>query len=202
MIAYLKGTVAAIYEQQIVLEVGGIGYNIIMPQSSMGRIGGVSEEHKIYTYLSVREDAMLLYGFLTKDDLDLFKLLIQVSGIGPKGALSLLSVMSADELRYAIISADSKTISRAPGIGGKTAQRMIIDLKDKISFRDAIEAEISGTGDEAAGSASTSAQKEAAEALVALGYSQTSALKAVRTVGAEAGDDVEKILKLALKVIS
>ena len=76
MIAYLKGTVAAIYDQQIVLDVGGIGYNIIMPRSSMDRIGGVSEEHKIYTYLSVREDAMLLYGFLTKDDLDLFKLLI------------------------------------------------------------------------------------------------------------------------------
>lgn len=202
MIAYLKGTVAAIYDQQIVLEIGGIGYNIIMPRSSMDRIGGVSEEHKIYTYLSVREDAMLLYGFLTKDDLDLFKLLIQVSGIGPKGALSLLSVMSADELRYAIVSADSKTISKAPGIGSKTAQRMIIDLKDKVSLRDALDAQLSGEGEETAGSAQTAAQREAAEALVALGYSQTGALKAIRTVGAEAGDDVEKILKLALKVIT
>ncbi len=202
MIAYLKGTIAAIYEQQIVLEVGGIGYNIIMPKSSMDRIGGVSEEYKIYTYLSVREDAMLLFGFLTKDDLDLFKLLIQVNGLGPKGALSLLSVMSADELRYAIVSADTKTISKAPGIGSKTAQRMIIDLKDKVSLRDAFDSQFPGEGDEPVGSASTSAQREAAEALVALGYSQTSALKAVRTAGDEAGDDVEKILKLALKVIS
>ncbi len=109
--------------------------------------------------------------------------------------------MSADELRFAIVSGDSKTLSKAPGIGSKTAQRMIIDLKDKISFRDALNAEFSENEDSASGSASSDAQKEAAEALVALGYSQASALKAVRKAGAEAGDDVGKLLKLALKVI-
>ena len=202
MIAYLKGTVAAIYEQQIVLEVNDIGYNIIMPQSSLDSIGGVGEIRKVYTHLNVREDAMQLYGFLTKDDLDLYRLLIQVSGIGPKGALSLLSVMSADDLRFAIVSGDAKTISKAPGIGGKTAQRVIIDLKDKISLRDALEAKFADTGDTAVAGASGSAQGEAIEALVALGYSQASALKAVRAVAAEAGEDVELILKLALKVIN
>ena len=156
----------------------------------------------VYTYLNVREDAMQLYGFLTKDDLDLYRLLIQVSGIGPKGALSLLSVMSADDLRFAIVSGDAKTISKAPGIGGKTAQRVIIDLKDKISLRDALEAKFADTGDTAVAGASGSAQGEAIEALVALGYSQASALKAVRAVAAEAGEDVELILKLALKVIN
>ncbi|HAG68568.1 MAG TPA: Holliday junction branch migration protein RuvA [Lachnospiraceae bacterium] len=201
MIAYLKGTVAAIYEQQIVLEVNGIGYNITMAGSSLDILGGIGEEKKIYTCLSVREDAMQLYGFLTKDDLDLFRLLIQVSGIGPKGALSLLSAMTADDLRFAIVSADAKTISKAPGIGAKTAQRVIIDLKDKISLKDALEAEFGGAESDTA-NISGGAQSEAAEALVALGYSQASAYKAVRTVASEAGDDVERLLKLALKVIN
>ncbi|MCR4656138.1 MAG: Holliday junction branch migration protein RuvA [Lachnospiraceae bacterium] len=200
MIAYLKGTVAAIYEQQIVLEVNDIGYNVIMPASSIAVLNGIGEERKIYTFLSVREDAMQLFGFLTKDDLDLYKLLIQVNGIGPKAALSLLSAISADDLRFAIVSGDSKTISKAPGIGGKSAQRIILDLKDKISFKDALDAKFIGTQDVKAPD-SGSPQGEAVEALTALGYSQTSALKAVSRAAQEAGDDVEAILKLALKYI-
>ncbi len=200
MIAFLKGSVAAIYEQQIVLEVNGIGYNVIMPSSSIAAISGIGEEAKVYTYLSVREDAMQLYGFLTKDDLDFYKLLIQVNGIGPKAALSLLSAISADDLRFAIVSGDAKTISKAPGIGGKTAQRIILDLKDKISFKDALDAKFMDTGETVAMDTG-SPQGEAVEALTALGYSQTSALKAVSKAAPEAGDDVEAILKLALKYI-
>ncbi|MBQ8971293.1 MAG: Holliday junction branch migration protein RuvA [Lachnospiraceae bacterium] len=207
MIAYLKGTVAAIYEQQIVLEVNDIGYNVQMPQSSLQLIGGVGEELKVYTYLNVREDAMLLFGFLTRDDLELFKQLLQVGGIGPKGGLALLSAMSADDLRFAIVSSDEKTIAKAPGIGKKTAQRLIIELKDKISIQDAFEAKLSAEGELPAGvEAAGSAQSESLEARVALGYSQAQALKAVRQAAAgltpPASDDVEEILKQALKVIN
>lgn len=199
MIAYLKGDVAGIYEGQIVLEVGGIGYNIFMPQSSIDNIRGIGAELKIYTYLSVREDAMWLYGFLTKDDLDFFKLLIQVNGIGPKGALGILSVMSVDDLKFSILSSDSKTISKAPGIGAKTAQRIIIELKDKISLEETFEHKLSTVNDSEGDL--TGIRQEAVEALCALGYSSTDALRACRQVDIGDNDDVEKVLKSALKYL-
>ncbi len=197
MIGYLKGKVAEIYESGIVLEVGGVGFHIFMPQSSLCLLNGLSQELKVYTYLNVREDAMLLYGFLTKDDLDFFKLLIQVNGIGPKGALSILSVMSVDDLRFAILSADAKSISKAPGIGAKTAQRMIIDLKDKINLEDAFEQKLSSAPKET--DDVTGVRQEATEALTALGYSATEALRACKAVEIQESDDVESVLKQALK---
>lgn len=197
MIGYLKGEVAGIYESGIVLEVGGVGFHIFMPQSSLCLLNGLSQELKVYTYLNVREDAMLLYGFLTKDDLDFFKLLIQVNGIGPKGALSILSVMSVDDLRFAILSADAKSISKAPGIGAKTAQRMIIDLKDKINLEDAFEQKLSSAPKET--DDVTGVRQEATEALTALGYSATEALRACKAVEIQESDDVESVLKQALK---
>lgn len=199
MIAYLKGDVAGIYEGQIVIEVSGIGYNVFMPQSSIDTIKGIGSQLKIYTYLSVREDAMWLYGFLTKDDLDFFKLLIQVSGIGPKGALGVLSVMSVDDLKFSILSSDSKTISKAPGIGAKTAQRIIIELKDKISLEETFEHKLSQTQEN--DSDLTGIRQEAVEALCALGYSSTDALRACRQVDIGENDDVEKVLKSALKYL-
>ncbi len=201
MIGYVKGEVAAVYDDRIVLEVGGIGYNIFMPASSLEHIEGLGADIKVYTYLLVREDALLLYGFLTKDDLELYKLLISVNGIGPKGALALLSVMSADDLRFAIMSGDSKTIGKAPGIGPKTAQRVIIDLKDKIDIHTDLSAALSaGRGQDTEG-ASSGAKEEAAEALIALGYSRSDAYRAVKTIDND-NDDVEQILKLALANIS
>lgn len=200
MIGYLKGEIAGIYDEQIVLEVGGIGYNIKMSSSTIDCLSGLGSEAKIYTYLSVREDAMLLYGFLTKDDLDFFKLLIQVNGIGPKGALAVLSVMTTDDLRFAILSADAKTISKAPGIGAKTAQRLIIDLKDKVSLEDAFEQKLTNTklkNDEGV----SGIRNEAVEALTILGYSSADALRAVKQVEIAEGDDVEAVLKQALKKI-
>lgn len=201
MIGYLKGEVAGIYEDRIVLEVGGIGYNIYMPASSLDLIDGLGISIKVYTYLLVREDALLLYGFLTKDDLDLYKLLISVNGVGPKGALALLSVMTADDLRFAILSGDAAAISKAPGVGAKTAQRVIIDLKDKIDIAAAFEESISHA---VAGASRESAlggiREEAAQALMALGYSQSASYKAVRSVGE--AEDVETVLKKALNVIS
>lgn len=140
---------------------------------------------------------MLLYGFLTKDDLDLYRLLISVGGIGPKGGLSLLSVMSADELKFAIASGDVKQIAKAPGIGAKTAQRVIIDLKDKIDIVSQFDQMYADNGQKT--QALSSVREEAALALVALGYSQTDSYKAVRNAQ---GDDVETILKSALTIIT
>lgn len=200
MIGYLKGEVAAIYDDRIVLENGGIGYNIFMPASSLELIDSVGANIKVYTYLLVREDALLLYGFLTKDDLDLYKMLISVNGIGPKGALALLSVMSADDLRFAILSGDAKTIGKAPGVGPKTAQRVIIDLKDKIDIRTDLSAALSNRDDNVNEKMTSASKEEAAEALIALGYSRTDAYRAVKSV--EDGDDVESILKSALTKIS
>lgn len=199
MIAFLKGDVAGIYEGQIVLEVNGVGYNIFMPQSSIDTIRGIGSQLKIYTYLSVREDAMWLYGFLTKDDLDFFKLLIMVNGIGPKGALGILSVMSVDDLKFAILSSDAKTISKAPGIGAKTAQRIIIDLKDKISLEETFEHKLASVN--AQDDDITGIRQEAVEALCALGYSSSDSLRAVRRIDIGDNDDVETVLKGALKYL-
>lgn len=197
MIGYIKGEVAAIYEDRLVLENNGIGYNIYMPGSSLELVEGIGAVVKVYTYLCVREDAMLLYGFLTKDDLDLYRLLISVGGIGPKGGLSLLSVMSADELKFAIASGDVKQIAKAPGIGAKTAQRVIIDLKDKIDIVSQFDQMYADNGQKT--QTLSSVREEAALALVALGYSQTDSYKAVRNAQ---GDDVETILKSALSIIT
>lgn len=198
MIGYIKGEVAAIYEDRIVLENNGIGYNIYMPASSLELIDGIGSVVKIHTYLCVREDAMLLYGFLTKDDLDLYRLLISVGGIGPKGGLSLLSVMSSDELKFAIMSGDVKQIAKAPGIGAKTAQRVIIDLKDKIDLASGFD-QMYTDKEQKGQDKMSSVKEEAALALTALGYSQTDAYKAVRSAQ---GEDVETVLKSALSVIS
>ncbi|MCR4923203.1 MAG: Holliday junction branch migration protein RuvA [Lachnospiraceae bacterium] len=200
MIAYLKGEVVAIYEDQIVLEVKGIGYNIFMPASSLDLIEGLGSEVKVYTYLSVREDAMLLYGFLTKDDLDFYKLLLSVNGVGPKAALSVLSAMNSEDIKFAILSGDSKTISKAPGIGAKTAQRIIIDLKDRVDLREAFESKSEAVL-RREGKAESPVQEEAVEALTALGYSGADALRAVRKAYDNPEDDVETLLKKALKHI-
>ena len=130
MFAYLVGKIADISEDNLVLEVNHIGFNIKIPSSLHSSLPGIGEEIKIHTYTCVREDSFQLYGFLTRDDLDMFRLLITVNGIGPKGGLAVLSVLSADDIRMAVLSQDAKTIAKAPGIGAKTAQRVILDLKD------------------------------------------------------------------------
>lgn len=203
MIGYLKGEVAGIYEDHIILETGGIGYNIFMPGSSLELIEGIGINIKIYTYLLVREDALLLYGFLNRDDLELYKMLISVNGIGPKGALAILSVMTADDLRFAILAGDAKQIGKAPGIGPKTAQRVIIDLKDKVDIKTEFEHKFAESSDNTESGASLgSIREEAAEALIALGYSQSDSYKAVRSVEAGSDTDVETVLKNALLVLS
>lgn len=200
MISFIRGKIVDSSETSLILENGGIGYEIFMTGASMEKALRERDEVKIHTYFHIREDAMQLYGFLTKDDLQIFRLLLGVNGIGPKAALGILAAFSADELRFAVLSDDVKTISRAPGIGKKTAQKLILELKDKLKLEDAFEAKLAhGEADTDAEVSSFDGSKEAVEALVALGYSSTEALRAVRKVTDVSPDDVEGILKAALK---
>lgn len=201
MYAYIKGELAEINTDHIVVEAGGIGYQVFISLQTFDYLPSVGEDLKIYTYLYLREDAMILYGFLTKDDLELFKLLISVSGIGPKGGLAILSTLEADDLRFAILSGDAKAISKAPGVGGKTAQRVILELKDKLSLEDAFEAKTEHVQKNAT-AAGGSVKNDAVMALTALGYSSTESLKAVSAVEITEDMDVEEVLKAALKHLS
>ena len=199
MIAYLKGIIVEVTESRLILDVNDIGYLIYISGRDASNMPGRGEEVKIYTYLNVKEDAMQLFGFLTVDDLNVFKLLIGVSGIGPKGALAILSVMSTDDLRFAVLSDDAKAIAKAPGVGNKTAQRLIIELKDKLSLEDAFEQKLSHTQEAVSGNGLKGIRNEAVEALVSLGYSSTEALKVLRDIEITEDSSVEDILKLALK---
>lgn len=198
MYSYIRGPLAEVELDHIVIDVNGIGYNLYIPTNCFEYLPGVGEECKIYTYLYVREDAMMLYGFLTKDDLELFKQLISVSGIGPKGAIGILSALSADDLRFAILSGDSKAIAKAPGIGAKTAQRVILELKDKMSLEDAFEKK-SEHIKSAVISSNNQVKNDAVMALTTLGYSSSESLKAVSKVEITDEMDVESVIKAALK---
>ncbi|MCI9435666.1 MAG: Holliday junction branch migration protein RuvA [Lachnospiraceae bacterium] len=200
MIAYVKGTVEDIAEDNAVIDVGGIGYNVRISADTAARLPGIGENAKLYTYTSVREDAVQLYGFMSKNDLDIFRKCITVSGIGPKGALSILSVLDADSLRFAIMSGDAKSITKAPGIGARTAERLILELKDKIKIDDTlIEQEIQSGRAVSAVKADTPQKQEAVEALVSLGYGNAEAVKAVNSIEGIEAMDSGAVLKAALK---
>ena len=200
MYAYIKGTVEYISDEYVVMDNHGIGYRIFVPGNALTSLR-TGEEQTLYTHFAVREDALQLYGFLSQDDLDLFRKLLGVSGVGPKGALGILSVMNADDLRFAILSDDAAAISRAPGIGKKTAQKVILELKDKLDLLDAFEKKAANTELAAAGEAG-SAQADAVMALTALGYGNTEAMKAVRKAASENdAADAETLIKMALKLM-
>ena len=194
MIAFLSGTLEYLSGDLAVIDVGGVGYEVNVSAEVSGNLSSIGTGNivKLYTYMYVREGQVALYGFLSRGDLALFKLLITVSGVGPKGGLSLLSVLSADDLRFAIVTGDAKMISRAPGIGKKTAERLILDLKDRVSSG-FVPAAADGAGltgmaeglqrDAAAGeSLAGTPASEAVEALVALGYQRAEASRAVKTI--------------------
>lgn len=196
MYAYFRGKITAKEPDLAVVEVNGVGYNIRISAGTAALLPSVGEETKLYTYTAVREDAITLYGFLTKDDLDMFKLLIGVNGIGPKGGQSILSVMSPDDLRFAIVSGDAKMIAKAPGIGAKTAQRIILDMRDKVSLEDTLHAD---EGETRIDFSVPDSMREAVEALTALGYGVTEASRAVKEVKGAEQMAVEDILKASLK---
>lgn len=198
MIGYIRGTIETIEEGNLILDRGGIGFQIFVPGSLAGNVR-IGDEVKIYTHLHVKEDLMQLYGFLTRDDLEVFRMLLNVNGIGPKAAVGVLSALSADELRFAVLSDDAGAISKAPGIGKKTAQKMILELKDKFSLEDAFEQKLTHVQQSEKGGGPGDAAGDAVQALTALGYSGTEALQAVRKVEIREGMDTEDILKAALK---
>jgi Holliday junction DNA helicase RuvA len=198
MFAYIKGVVEEIAQDSIVLDHDGIGYFIYVPSTVLSQLPGKGVEVKIHTYFQVKEDGFSLFGFLSKEELELFKLLISVNGIGPKAGISILSVLSAEDLRFAIASEDDKAIAQAPGVGKKTAQRVIIDLKDKIDFVGAVESKL----DAGEKNAISGARNDAILALSSLGYSQTESYKAVAEIENADEMDVESIIKEALKKLT
>ena len=204
MISYIRGILAEKEEDQIVVEASSIGYEIHVPLSFLEELPPVGEEVRIYTYLQVKEDALNLFGFRSRQDLKMFKQLLGVNGIGPKGALGLLSAMRPDDLRLAVISGDAKAISATPGIGKKTAEKLILELKDKLNIEDMLEHAAHGGDSEdlASGTdtASNTMQAEAVQALTALGYGSAESLRAVKKSSPECSS-VEDILKEALKFL-
>ncbi len=201
MIHFVRGELADVMEDCVVVDCQGIGYLLRVPTSVARDLPPIGCEVKLYTYMAVREDAVALYGFVDRDELEIFKMLITVSGIGPKVALGVLSAIRPDDLRFAVLSDDVKTISSAPGIGKKTAQKLILELKDKLKLEDAFEKRLEHAGGVVIAAAAEDARGEAIQALVALGYSNTEAMRAVRTVEVSEDASVEDILKQALKKI-
>ena len=205
MINYIKGILSEVEDGFIVVEAHGVGYGIGVPATVLSELPPKGTEVKIYTYYSVKEDGQSLFGFLYKEDREIFKNLISVSGIGPKGAIAILSVLRPDDLRMAIITGDAKSISQAQGIGKRTAERVILELKDKIgSFAESF---VNGTGDVIRGTAAAGTQaafsagpvSEAIDALTVLGYSRMEAGRAVGAVSITEDMTTEDVLKLALK---
>ena len=205
MISYIKGPLTEIRGDMIVIEAGPVGLEVRVPLSLLDELPKVGEEVKIYTYFQVREDSMSLYGFLSRQDREMFQQLLGVNGVGPKGALGILSALRPDDLRLAILSGDAKAISRAPGIGVKTAQRVILDLKDKVSANDILSSvaeDGESSGDISWQGSGGDAVKEAIQALVALGYTNAEAARAVRRTEVTDTMTAEEILKASLRYLS
>lgn len=205
MISYIKGILSEIGLDNIIVEAAGVGYGINVPASVISELPPKGTEVKIYTYFSVKEDSQSLYGFITKEDEEMFKQLISVNGVGPKGALAILTVLKPDDLRMAIMAGDAKSISRAQGIGKRTAERLILDLRNKVAAPGFMSGRADGTLPSSvnASSAAYSAGpvSEAIDALTMLGYSRVDAGKAVSTVTLADGMTTEDVLKQALKNI-
>lgn len=204
MIAFLEGVLKYAAPGVAVVGCNGVGYEVQIPVTDTDKLPAIGSEVTLYTMLSVSENAGIsLYGFLFKDDLEMFKLLITVNGIGPKGAQNILSSIDADSLRFAILSEDSKTIAKAQGVGKKTAERIILDLKDKINLMDAFEKKMENTVTSVTVSDVDlgAAKEDAVLALVALGYSRTESLQAVRKVEIDENSTVDTILRDSLKFL-
>lgn len=198
MIAFVKGILEYSVPGKVVIDVNGIGINVIVCDADRAELPIEGNEVKLYTYLSVREDAMILYGFLSKEALSLFNQLIGVSGVGPKGAQALIGAFGASMVKYYIVSEEASLLSKAPGIGKKTAERIIIDLKDKIDQSDITLSDVSSSekSKDLQGEA-----KDACDALVALGYDMKAAKAAVLKVENYDTLSSDVILKNALQYI-
>lgn len=206
MIRYIKGMLEMIEEDAVILDNHGIGYRILVSPAMLDSLPAMGSEMRIYTYLNVREDAMQLFGFGSMDELEIFKMLITVSGIGPKAGLSILGTLSADDIRFAVLADDAAAIAKAPGVGAKTAKKVIVELKDKIAAKETVDAvlekAVTGTVDKERKQQGVSkSSAEAVEALAALGYSAAEALKAVKQIENAEALTTEELLKQVLKLM-
>ncbi|MBQ7863125.1 MAG: Holliday junction branch migration protein RuvA [Lachnospiraceae bacterium] len=208
MIAFIEGTLVKKTAATVVVATSsGLGYELFVPVTDLEQMPANGSKVLLHTYLQVKEDGVALFGFLEEEALQIFKLLITVNGIGPKGAIGILSGISLDDLRFAVLAEDSKTISKIPGIGPKTAAKLVLELKDKFKLEDAIEAKLihgeqtAGKGKAEKGDAARAAamRDEAAQALVALGYSMTGAVKVLKEAEITETTTVEDLLKFGLK---
>ncbi len=198
MISYLNGKIAHKGEGKVIIDVGGVGFGVAMPTPDISRLPEVGSEAKVFTYLYVQEDAIKLYGFCDKGGIEYFNKLISVTGVGCKAALAILSVLPPAELAMAIITGDSKAISRAQGVGGKIAQRIILELKGKVDTTDAV-----GKGSAPVSAFTPSADVSAVNALIALGCSPSEAQKTIMSISSEGGAlSTEDIIKEALRRMS
>lgn len=198
MIGYIKGSVEGISQDYVLVENQGIGYRIYTSSKVIEQLSQMHEVQQFYTYLHVREDDLSLFGFLSMQELDTFKLLISVSGIGPKAALAILSVLTVKDLSIAVMTGDTKAITKANGVGTKGANRVIMELKDKLALDDIInldEEEESILVDHLF----TNNINDTIMALVSLGYSNAEANKAISQIPNASELESEELLKLALK---
>jgi len=201
MIAFLEGTLAEALPNQIVINVHGVGYHVLIPVSSFDRLPPVGSAVKILTHLSIREDAHILYGFFTAGERDLFRLLMHhVSGVGPKIALAVLSGLSVEMFKAAVVAGDTGTISKISGVGKKTAERIVLELKDKVG----VAAEWEASSAKNTPSPDDVRLHDAVLALISLGYKQVEAHKAIRSIvkTGEAMPTSEELIRQALKVLS
>lgn len=200
MLSYIKGTLEEVRDGIIVVDNHGIGYEINTSFETISNLSETGSEVKVFTKLIPREDSINLYGFFTREELKMFELLLTVSGIGPKGALAVLSSMTVEDIKFAVVGSDSKAFSKVPGIGKKTAERVIIDLKDKVDFTEAFEAKI--TKSKSSKSNISSIKEEVLEALTSLGYAPSVAAKALDKMSITENTDVEQLLSDTLKQMS
>ena len=194
MIAHIQGIVSEKNTDNCVIDVSGVGFELSVSSSTLSQLPKLGESAKLYVYMAVREDAMELYGFFTKEEKKMFLRLISVTGIGPRTALGVLSALSVHDLSVALVTGDAAALARAPGIGKKTAQRLVLELKDKVDNDD-----LTGKGTQTTFvPAAKSAEAEAIEALMALGYASNEAAKAVSEVAGQA-DTTGEVVRLALR---
>jgi Holliday junction DNA helicase RuvA len=203
MLSYIRGTLSDIDENIVIVENNGIGYGISSSMNTIRQLPAIGSEVKLNTKLIPKEDSLTLYGFYDKEELKMFELLLSVSGIGPKGALSILSSMTVSDIQFAVAGEDAKAFAAVPGVGKKTAERAIIDLKDKVDIIGAFEAKITS---DLSGSKKNSpiitAKEEVLEALVALGYSASNAARALDKMTITESTTTEQLLSDTLKQMS
>lgn len=202
MLAYIRGTLSDIDENIVIIENNGIGYGVSSSMNTIRQLPSIGSEIKLETKLIPKEDSLTLYGFYDKEELKMFELLLSVSGIGPKGALAILSSMTVSDIRFAVAGSDAKAFSAVPGVGKKTAERAIIDLKDKVDIIGTFEEKITADLSKKKAAPSITVKEEVLEALVALGYSASNAARALDKMTITESTTTEQLLSDTLKQMS